>query len=394
MSVSIEKGIRMLPNKVYRLYVTRDDGRPYQPLVTWKLLTKLGIEAPARTRQQTPGIELARLARTKLETRIMDGETAGLAPRAANAKKATVADLHVLHLDEFEQLGRKSGRDIKHRWSLHLKPFFGGLTPAQVTSERIRAYVRMRLKDKAANATVNRETSDLQHMLRLGQRTSPPLVQVVPYFQKLKEAAPRKGFMEQSTYDKLREHATELWLRGLLAAAYSFAWRKEELLGLRAGQISLPENTITLGDSKNGDPRIIVLTAEVRTLLAALIEGKRDNDPVFTRENGEPVKDFRGSWDAMFESAGIPRRIFHDLRRSGIRNLVRAGIHRDTAMKISGHRTDSTFRRYNIQSLGDLQEAAAKIEARAASLRAEAAATATKPQLLPEWEPDAEETIQ
>jgi site-specific recombinase XerD len=392
MSVSIEKGIRMLPNKQYRLYVTRDDGRPYQPLVTWKLLTKLGIEAPAKTRQQTPGIELARLARTKLETRIMDGETAGLAPRAA--KKTTVADLFPLIVAEYEELRRKSGRDLDHRWRLHLKPFFGGLSPAQITSDRIRAYVRMRLKDKAANATVNRETSQLQHMLRLGQRTSPPLVQVVPYFRKLKEAPPRKGFMEQSTYDKLREHATELWLRGLLAAAYSFAWRREELLGLRAGQVSLPENTINLGDSKNGDPRVIVMTAEVRTLLAALIHGKRDDDHVFTREDGEPVKDFRGSWDAMFEHAGVPRRLFHDLRRSGIRNLVRAGVHRDTCMQISGHRTDSTFRRYNIQSLGDLQEAATKIEARAASLRAEAAATATKPQLLPEGEPNAEETIQ
>lgn len=260
----------------------------------------------------------------------------------------------------------------------HLKAFFGALSPAQITSERIRAYVRMRLKDKAASGTINRETADLQHKMRLGQRTSPPLVQAVPYFQKLKEAPPRKGFMEQSTYDKLPAHASELWFRGLLAAAYSFAWRKGEL------QISLPENTINLGDSKNGDPRIIVMTAEVRTLLAALIEGKRDDDHVFTRKDGTPVKDFRDSWEAMFMDAGIPRRIFHDLRRSGIRNLVRAGIQRDTCMKISGHRTDNVFRRYNIQSLGDLQEAAAKIEARTASLRAEAAATATKPQLLPE----------
>jgi integrase len=391
MSVSIEKGIRMLPNKVYRLYVTRDNGRPYQPLVTWKLLTKLGIEVPARTRRQTPGIELARLARTKLETRIMDGETTGLA-RAA--KKVTVADLHVLHVDEFEQLARKSGRDVEHRWRLHLEPFFGTLSPAQITSERIRAYVRMRLKDKASNGTINRETGDLQHKLRLGQRTSPPLVQVVPYFQKLKEAPPRKGFIEQSTYDKLRAHASELWLRGLLAAAYSFAWRKGELLGLRAGQISLPENTINLGDSKNGDPRIIVMTAEVRTLLAALIHGKRDTDHVFTREDGTPVKDLRDSWEAMFKDAGIPRRLFHDLRRSGIRNLVRAGVSLHTCMRISGHRTDNVFRRYNIQSLGDLQEAAAKIEARTASLRAEAAATATKPQLLPEGESDAGDTIQ
>lgn len=62
-------------------------------------------------------------------------------------------------------------------------------------------------------------------------------------------------------------------------------------------------------------------------------------------------------------------------------------------MKISGHRTDSVFRRYNIVSLGDFEDAALKIEAQATRMRAaaeEAAATATPP----EWRADAQDTIQ
>jgi integrase len=41
-------------------------------------------------------------------------------------------------------------------------------------------------------------------------------------------------------------------------------------------------------------------------------------------------------------------RTFHDLRRSGVRGLIRAGVDRDTAKRISGHKSDSVFSRYHI----------------------------------------------
>ena len=54
---------------------------------------------------------------------------------------------------------------------------------------------------------------------------------------------------------------------------------------------------------------------------------------------------------------------FHDTRRTAIRNLIRAGVDQTVAMRISGHRTDSTFRRYNITSEDDLREAVEKVAA-------------------------------
>jgi hypothetical protein len=66
-----------------------------------------------------------------------------------------------------------------------------------------------------------------------------------PNFPHLKESAPRSGFVEEGDYARLAANARELWLRSLLAAGYTFGFRKSELLGLTSpvGNYASPSGT-------------------------------------------------------------------------------------------------------------------------------------------------------
>ena len=282
--------------------------------------------------------------------------------KAVDCRKTMVASLKESMMSEWLLHGRGS-RSIKWAegcWK-HLLDFFGRMKADAVSSASVRSYMEFRKGQGAGNASINRELSILQSAFSMGFKETPRRVVAKLYFDRLPEPRGRQGFVEEKTYRAIAENCGEPYLRAMLALAYSFGFRRGELLGLKVGDIDLMAGTIRLRTSKNGDPRQVNLTQETRQLLGACVAGKSPEAPVFTR-NGKAVSDFRGTWDAVTKAAGCTGLLFHDLRRSAVRNMVRSGIPEVVCMRISGHKTRAVFDRYNIVSERDLTDAAQKIE--------------------------------
>jgi integrase len=270
----------------------------------------------------------------------------------------------------------KSYMWVWRMWNKHLKPFFGGRLAGRIGSDEFDKYIEQRKKGvtderiRSRNATVNRELAILKAAYNHAAELEPPLISRIPKFpKKLRESDPRSGWLDDAQYEALQDNAKHVWLRGFLAVAFNFGFRKSELLGLRVRQVNLTDRTIQLlpGTTKNDKGRTVRMTEDVYQRLAPCAKGKKPDGALFTWENGDPVKDFRAAWGTMCEAAKVEIDV-HDFRRTAVRNLVRSGVPEKTAMRISGHVTRSIFDRYDIGSDDDLVDAAQKLERRKSTI--------------------------
>ena len=115
---------------------------------------------------------------------------------------------------------------------------------------------------------------------------------------------------------------------------------------------------------KHKEGRWLPIYGEMGKAVAAQVEmTERDhpNCPWLIHRDGERVVEMRPAWPDACEKVGLPGLLFHDLRRSAVRNMVRAGIPEATCMKVSGHKTRAVFDRYNIIDGKDIHDAGKKL---------------------------------
>ncbi len=205
-------------------------------------------------------------------------------------------------------------------------------------------------------------------MLNPGAQQTPPLVDRVPHIKMLEENNVRTGFFEHDQFLALRENLPD-YLKGVATFGYKSGWRVSEITGLKWSNVDLEKRVVRLdiGTTKNKEGRIIYLDDELLDLFCGQYERQRAENYilpyVFLNKSGtDKIKDFRGSWKTACELAGVPGLIFHDLRRTTVRNMVRSGVPERVAMMNSGHKMRSVFERYNIVSEDDLMLAAQRQE--------------------------------
>jgi integrase len=218
-----------------------------------------------------------------------------------------------------------------------------------------------------AGPTINRELAQLRRILRLAYRRRK--LAHVPAVTMLPESEPRQGFIEEADFDAIVKH---LEPAQALAArvAYETAWRiRSEVLTLDWARVDLAEGCIRLdgAHSKNGKPRTAYLSpdtarmmAEHRAEVASAVGAIGTAVFVHTGKGplqGQRIKEFNKAWRSATRAAGYAGILLHDLRRSGVRAMVRSGVPESVAMRISGHATAAIFKRYDITSDQDLRDA-------------------------------------
>lgn len=233
-----------------------------------------------------------------------------------------------------------------------------------ITTAKVNAYIEERMTEGASNATINRELSALRRMLNLGAKQTPPKVDRVPYLPSFKENNVRKKFFKHEDYLMLLD-ALPSEFQPVVTFAYKTGWRKGEILGLTWSQVDLREGTVRIeaGEAKNEEARTIYTDTELKALFKTRMAKRHLGCPYVFHRNGKRIKDFRGAWKKACKDVGLAGKLFYDLRRTAVRNMVRAGIPERVAMIISGHKSRAVFDRYNIVNPEDLRPAASKHQA-------------------------------
>ena len=293
--------------------------------------------------------------------KLREGEVGQGRVPALKAEKTTFAELAALYLQDYQINGRKTC-DRANELTDRLRESFGRFRACRMTSDHIRAYIARRQSDGMANGTINRELAALKRMFRLASQQTPPLVARAPHIPHLQENNVRQGFFTEEEYKLLRAVLPD-YVKVPLIMAYWTGMRAGEILTLQWEQMDLDRGLLRLepGTTKNNRGRLIPLVTEVTQ---ALWQWKHrmlllyPSSPWVCHYRGKrllaiPTK----SWRKACARVGLKGRLFHDLRRTAIRNLVRAGVSERVAMTISGHKTRSVFDRYDIVNERDLLDA-------------------------------------
>jgi integrase len=287
-----------------------------------------------------------------------------------DADKTTFEDMVRMLLDNYKLNGQRSAKRVETAL-VHLRAFFTFARVPDITSDRIAAYIRTRQEAEAAPATIGYELACLKRAFNLAVQAGKATHR--PYIPSVRVDNARKGFFEPVDFAAVGAKLPPA-LRSYVGFLYLTGWRAGEARGLTWADVNFEAGVVRLepGTTKNREGREFPFA--VLQPLADLLKQQRDQTRELERRsgriiahvfhrNGKPIKSCVRAWKAACKAAGHEGRLIHDLRRSAVRNLERAGVSRSVAMKLTGHKTEAVYRRYAITSQSDLSEGVAKLAA-------------------------------
>ncbi|PON12357.1 hypothetical protein C2W62_40010 [Candidatus Entotheonella serta] len=176
--------------------------------------------------------------------------------------------------------------------------------------------------------------------------------------RKLSETNIRTDFFEPDEIKAVISFLPD-YLQDYVRFAHITGWRRNEISSLQWEDVSIQHRIIRLNpdNSKTGESRILVLTGELLELLKRREQLRAVGCPYVFHQRGEFIRDFRKAWANATKAAGCSGRVFHSLRRSSVRDIIKVKVYERVAMSVSGHCTRSVFDRYNITAEDDIRQA-------------------------------------
>lgn len=284
----------------------------------------------------------------------------------------TIADLCQYVEDDYRRHHRKSAHSAKG-----LAEFWRTEAGRQRADALTTKWLTMRadrwLATGITPATVNRRISCLLRGARLANQQGASVV--IPYWSQLKESAPRAGFLDWRTFQTIRA-ALPYYARIPVTIGFWTGMRWGEITSLTTSQVAFDHQhkrvklSLAAVDTKTKRPRMVIMPGDLYETLRDWLSGAQIS-PWLCHRHGMRIKTLDSIWKSTCAKLGLARRpptvrqytgpLLHDLRRSGVRNLVQAGVPEKVAMMISGHKTRSVFDRYHIVIEADLAEAGEKV---------------------------------
>jgi integrase len=332
----------------------RGDGRIFKckgSRFFWMAYCVNGIEVRESTKETEE--DKARRVLRRVIAEVLRGEA------VPHENKVTLESLCEMLTTDYQTNGRRSLKTLPYSLQ-HLLDFFGPTAKATtMTTDRIQRYIAARQAEDSSSATINIELALLGRAFTLAVRAR--RLRSRPYVPKL-AADPsrvRQGFFSRQEIESLTQH-----MPADIADAVEFlffsTWRVGEMRTLEWRDYDRADGVIRLRPekSKNKHGRLLPVEGEIARIIERRLEKRRLDCPSIFHQGGMPIGDFRKVWKRACAAIGLAGRIVHDLRRSGVRHLIRAGVPPHTVMAFSGHRTNSMLKRYDIISLDDLRAAA------------------------------------
>lgn len=262
------------------------------------------------------------------------------------------------------ELKRKSSFDRDKRSLDKLSDFFKTRLASQITPALIEEYQAHRLKEKSYRggytkpATVNREVACLKTLfnkaIRDGKLEKNPMRGV----KLLAENNERDRVLSSDEWEQYKGHCPA-WYLPIACIAYRTAMRKGEILNLTIPRVDLREGFIRLKpeDTKTGYGRTIPIHPEIMEVFRKALKVRHLGCDLVFHQEGKAftAHNVRVAHKAVCKEAVIEGFVFHDFRHTAINNWRKDGHDYFKIMAVSGHKTISVFKRYNMVDEAELR---------------------------------------